>query len=261
MASIAPGTWRRWHRETGHQGPIHVEIADMNRRSAFTLIELLVVISVISILIGLLMPALAASRESSRQLKCLTNLKGLGVGINLYLQGEARGLFPYVQIQEDDGDATLLDVLADYVDAPTPRKDDDGVHYIVADPYRCPSDIGDPDPDIPQSEPVWYTNGSSYDYLPGVAMIAAESFIFDKDRATFAVTRAYEADRNWPFLTDAIRDKNGFPGWHRNRSKSAGPQQNALYFPDWRADWSPDLTGEDWESFFVDVSRFGGGPL
>jgi prepilin-type N-terminal cleavage/methylation domain-containing protein len=232
----------------------------MNRRSAFTLIELLVVISVISILIGLLMPALAASRESSRQLKCLTNLKGLGVGMSLYLQGEARGIFPYVLIQGGQGDPTLLDLLADYVDASTPRKGDDGVHYIVADPYLCPSDVGDPDPDANQSEPVWYTNGTSYDYPPGLLMVAAEGFLFSKDRATFAVTKAYEADRDWPFLTDAIRDRNGFPGWHKNRSKGAGPQQNALYFPDWRADWSKELSGEDVEGFFEDVLRFGGQP-
>jgi prepilin-type N-terminal cleavage/methylation domain-containing protein len=218
---------------------------------AFTLIELLVVISIIAILIGLLLPALGASRENARQLKCLTNLKGLGVGVNLYLE-DAKGLFPYVLIQGGDGDPTLLDVLADYVDAPAPRKADDGVHYIVVDPYLCPADNGDPEND--QYDPVWYVNGTSYDYLPGILMIAAEGILFSKDRAQFAVTRAYEADRAWPFLQDA-KD-----GWHKNRSKGAGLQQNALYFPDWRADWLKEIPSQEGEKFFNDVLRFGGLP-
>src|SRR5262249_23038807 len=153
---------------------------------------------------------------------------------------EAKGVFPNVNIQDPNGDSSLLNILADYVDAPIPRKDADGVHYIVSDPYLCPSDIGDPDPDNNQSDPVWYTNGCSYDYWPGRFMTAAEIFFFPgaPDLCASSVTKAYENARIWPFLTDALRDQNGFPGWHKNRSKGAGPQQNALYFPDWHADWS-----------------------
>ncbi|MEO1511891.1 MAG: type II secretion system protein [Planctomycetota bacterium] len=106
----------------------------------FSLIELLVVIAVISILIGILLPALPAVIANARRTACAANLRGLGQGLELY-KGDSNEVYPDARYMPEpwltnfDGESqlglpelpTFPEALADQID-----------RYSEA--YRCPGD-------------------------------------------------------------------------------------------------------------------------
>lgn len=116
------------------------------RWRAFSLIELLVVIAIIAILASLLLPALGRSKDKSGDIKCLSNLKQIGVALTIYAD-EHNGRLPSAErrpttpVDPTNVQPRIVDVLSNGV----------GGVLVV---FQCPKDQFD-----------WFKNeGSSYEW-------------------------------------------------------------------------------------------------
>jgi len=73
------------------------------KRCGFTLIELLVVIGIIGLLGALLLPALSRARAQGKRISCISNLRQLGLAVQMYLSENGGRYFDYYRDLPDGG--------------------------------------------------------------------------------------------------------------------------------------------------------------
>lgn len=97
----------------------------MRKHNAFTMAEVLVTIGIIAVLICLLVPAVSTAVDSARTVKCLSNLRQIGMAITTYANDHNGCLVPgdyigYIDGYNMPGGGNWADILVDeqYVSAP-----------------------------------------------------------------------------------------------------------------------------------------------
>ena len=105
------------------------EYNNSKSKKGFTLIELLVVIAIIAILAGLLLPALALSKNKAKQIHCLSNMKQMGIGFILYTV-DFDGVLPSTAHLSQRPENIWINTLSQYVG------DIDQIRFCETDPQK-----------------------------------------------------------------------------------------------------------------------------
>jgi len=176
-------------------------------------VELLVVIGIIALLISILLPALNKARRSAQSIKCLANLKQIGIACMMYYNGNNGYTVPCC-VSNANVSTTNFDlwplVLVNAGLLPNPHQTNtaNSAPYNYSTVFACPSA-----PDIAASEAGPYSDG----------IVRNVSTVLQPGDGTSA---------NPPLVVDC---SYGFNGSIFGPAGSSSPAPNSYYYAVWPA--------------------------
>ena len=102
-------------------------------RRAFTLVELLVVIGIIALLVGILMPALAAAKAQASAVACLSNVRQIAVAWQMYANEHKRWV-TFLAVGAEGRPVDRKELLLPYLGRGKNNRDNEGNQV-----WHCPS--------------------------------------------------------------------------------------------------------------------------
>ena len=158
--------------------------------SGFTLVEVLVVIAIIGILVGLLLPAVQAARESARRMQCSNQLKQLALAAhNHHATGNS---FPPGVDRSTSQKSSLFVFLLPYLEGGNlydlwqrPNADRAALAATVLASLVCPSDLIPSNPVQNRVSERWYAltsyggNGGTRSFHPESPLLKADGVFFE----------------------------------------------------------------------------------
>jgi len=140
------------------------------QRSALSLLELLVVVGIIALLLGLMLPAVQAMRRSADQAHCASNLRQIGLAIQMYRENH-HGQFPIAaRVPSVTPDLpSLVQVLEKYTEGSAI--------------FRCPADMK-----------YYLTEGLSYEYSSEFRSGVTLEYLQAKGRSSTRIWMLHDFD-------------------------------------------------------------------
>lgn len=141
------------------------------RREGFTLIELLVALTIISVLVGIILPVIPKVRDAARQTVCQSNLRQIGLAVLEY-QDKNREEFPAARYMpppwlSSDPDPAINIALAGQLEADS-------------DIWVCPGDIDVHSARYTGDDGIERECGVSYTYTTGLSGRTFEDSFFSR---------------------------------------------------------------------------------
>jgi prepilin-type N-terminal cleavage/methylation domain-containing protein/prepilin-type processing-associated H-X9-DG protein len=184
-------------------------------RRAFTLIERLVVIAIIAILAAILFPVFAQAREKARQTTCLSNMRQVGLGLQMYTQ---------------DYDETLPWSPVDVIFFGKPNAQlsflSAVIPYVKTRPiFKCPSSVAQSSVGYPKSEDC--TDYESCTNLHGNAVVMGRSLAAMPNPSEIVYLDENRFHGHTAWLRPALVDvkKQFYSYWHFDGGLPKGVEQ------------------------------------